>query len=489
MTFTSGFFAVFLLVTFALYYFPPFRNFQVYLLIISSMVLYGLFQPYQLLILTVSFIINIVSSYFAVHSPPERRKVFLITGITLNIALLVFYKYSATIFGWFETPAGSPTDFLLALVVPAGLSFQTFQGIGMLLDVYRKNEREGMLLVPVSFARHLRQTLLFKSFFPQLIAGPITRAPAFIPQIGRKQLAEIRWNRVFRYLITGYFLKMVVADNLQEFTFWIMYPFFLKQGAVALVTILFGYSCQIFADFAGYSLIAIGLGHLFGYSLPENFNFPYVASSVKEFWTRWHISLSTWLRDYLFLPVAYSVSRKLPGNSYLGIKTENIIYSVATMVTFFICGVWHGSGIGFMIWGLLFGIAMVFERFWNIWLKKVFGKGLKKRPVVMTRNFTGWIISFSFVSILWLFFRLPEPGQVRGYLTCLFGNEQPNDYKLIISIIMFSLPVILYHLYHLFSTGSLIRRIRPYSFLFYGIMLFFIILNSGPSGQFIYFQF
>ena len=163
----------------------------------------------------------------------------------------------------------------------------------------KKSENTESTIVHSNVGKHWIDTIFYVSFFPQLVAGPIVKANEFMPQIKKKFFGGVDWQYCFRHLVLGYFLKMVVADNLKDWTYWIEYPFFLTKSSVDLVVMLFGYSMQIFADFAGYSLIAIGVAGLFGYMLPQNFNFPYIADSFSDFWRRWHISLSTWLRDYL----------------------------------------------------------------------------------------------------------------------------------------------------------------------------------------------
>ena len=157
------------------------------------------------------------------------------------------------------------------------------------MDVYTNKNNDASTTISNSLLKHGTQTLFFISFFPQLVAGPIVKAREFFPQITTKFLRDVQWERAFKGIVLGYFLKMVVADNLKDYTFWIEFPYFNNMSTTALVVMLLGYSFQIFADFAGYSLIAIGISRLFGYDIPENFNFPYISTSFKNFWGRWHI--------------------------------------------------------------------------------------------------------------------------------------------------------------------------------------------------------
>lgn len=206
-----------------------------------------------------------------------------------------------------------------------------------MLDVFREKKSNSKRIVPASLREHAGRTILFISFFPHLIAGPILKANDFYPQISHKKFNQINWERSFKTLVLGYFFKMVVADNLMDFTSSIIYPEY--QSSLTLLAMLFGYSFQIFADFAGYSLIAIGLAKLFGYNLMENFNFPYISSSFKEFWKRWHISLSTFLMEYLYFPLGGN--RKGKVRTYINIMTTMILG-----------GLWHGAA-----WSLPYGVA------------------------------------------------------------------------------------------------------------------------------------
>ncbi|MFN9911764.1 MAG: MBOAT family O-acyltransferase, partial [Pirellulaceae bacterium] len=219
--------------------------------------------------------------------------------------------------------------------------FYTFHGISLLVDVFRGRNLETFER-DKSLYRHLADTLLYLVFFPQLIAGPIIKAKEFYPQVTLKSIRQVDYQGSVRLLILGLFLKTVVADNLSEQTFWIAYPYFLGKSSADLLLLLYGYSAQIFADFAGYSLIAIGLARLLGYQLPDNFHFPYLASSIGEFWRRWHISLSSWLCDYLYIP--------LGGNQKGAVRTYfNLI------IVMFLGGLWHGAAWSFAIWGLWHG--------------------------------------------------------------------------------------------------------------------------------------
>jgi len=227
--------------------------------------------------------INIISSYFVVYGAKRYKKLFAICGVVLNLSILIFFKYSPLFAKTFFYESSSFGDFLLTIPLPIGISFFTFQGISLVVDVYREKYFDNRDIVPKSFFDHSKRVLFFKGFFPQLISGPIVKAHDFMPQIKTKYFSEINWESAFKSLITGYFLKMVVADNLKDFTYWIVFPYFQNQSTLTLISMLFGYSCQIFADFAGYSLIAIGLAKLFGYNLMTISIFHIFLNHLKSF--------------------------------------------------------------------------------------------------------------------------------------------------------------------------------------------------------------
>ncbi|WP_317171824.1 MBOAT family O-acyltransferase [Spirosoma validum] len=396
-----------------------------------------------------------------------HQKRIATVGVVVNLGLLAFFKYGQLIGSFFIRPA-TTESFLLSVPLPIGISFFTFEGISLLVDVYRGNVDERKHLVSPSVLDHCKRTLLFISFFPHLIAGPILKAHDFLPQIHVKTLGQINVQRCFRLLVTGYFLKMVVADNLKDFTFWIAYPYFQSYSSVNLLVMLFGYSCQIFADFAGYSLIAIGLASLFGYEFNPNFNFPYIATSFKDFWKRWHISLSTFLMEYLYIPLGGN--RKGELRTYLNL-----------LITMFLGGLWHGAAWSYAIWGLAHGLALAVERF------------LSPRFALPNRamfRFASGALVFGFVSLAWLLFKLPNFSHVMGYFSSIAKNKtMAPDFLQIFQILLYSSPVVLYHAHYLFKYSQQRVQVVFPSYVYYAVMLFFIALNSGNSGDFIYFQF
>lgn len=517
MLFNTWTFLVFLTVTFASYYFLPWPGrhrvwWQIGLLTVASYVFYAWHTPWLVIILAASTWINAYVTLRLVRSgtPPEVRKNWVTFAILANLGVLIFFKYTSLVVGTFLPHSWwSHWGFdLTQIPLPVGISFFTFQGISLVVDVYRKPEvvlgqpgvrgwelgvgkKDEISNQPVTDIRDKRSTLdarplslffkvaFFKAFFPQLVAGPIVKAHEFMHQIGAKTLSSVEWDDAVKKLILGFFLKMVVADNLREATAWLHYPEFVGKPALVLILMLYGFSFQIFADFAGYSLIAMGLARLFGYQLPINFNFPYISRSITEFWRRWHISLSTWLREYLYIP--------LGGNRKGALRTYANLFLVMLLG-----GLWHGAAWSFMIWGGAHGVCLALERLMGV---KVEGEKVGKRGhglLVTARIF----LIFNLVSFLWLLFQLTDIRHVGSYFKEVAAFRSGNSPQIMFAVLFFGFPVIIYHIWGM---------IRPYYWeefsvktprlaaLFtkgaYAILLFLIIVNSGSSGSFLYFQF
>ena len=469
MNYTDGVFLLFFLATFFLYYLLRSGRSQVGLLIVASLFFYAWESPPLLLVFLTSWLITSLSSYGVLVAGNARRaKLFATVGVVSNLALLGFFKYKFLFLDGFSDLARQPPtslgDWLILAPLPIGISFYTFHGISLLVDVYRGNKAFSAT-TERGIAKHLADTLLYLVFFPQLIAGPIIKAKDFYPQVSRKRFTEIEFEACFRILVLGYFLKSVIADNLGEQTFWISYPYFQWRSSGDLLIMLYGYSAQIFADFAGYSLIAIGLAKLLGYRLPDNFNFPYLASSVSDFWRRWHISLSSWLRDYLYIPLGGSQNGVF--RTYLNL-----------VIVMFLGGLWHGAAWSFAVWGLWHGLGLVLERPW-------LGSGFMQStrwPALVIRIF----VVFNFVTLGWLFFKLQNFSEAWLYLTTLLHSDVSGVTKPVAFFIaVYGSCVAAYH-----ASSLLGKRIpRLARDLACGAMLFLIVTNAGPSRPFIYFQF
>ncbi len=472
MLFNSFEFLVLLLVTFAVYYLPGIRKVQVWVLIASSLVFYA-YSNWQLLLLFITSVaINVTASYGVVHGEQSRRKLYATLGVIFNTLVLIFFKYGKLLAVTFFPEDNGIGQFLVQLPLPLGISFYTFEGISLVVDAYKGRDIEKYrALVPKMLTSHVRNTTFFVAFFPHLISGPILKAHDFIPQIKEKLFTNIAWGAVFRAVVVGYFLKMVIADNIKEHTFWIEYPYFESQSATVLWAMLLGYSMQIFADFAGYSLIAIGLGHLFGYRLPDNFNYPYISKSFKEFWKRWHISLSSFLMEYLYFPMGGN--RKGKFRTYFNL-----------MMVMFLGGLWHGAAWSYAIWGLTHGLALALERFLGEYIK------LPENGIVGVLRMIG---VFFVVTLAWLLFKLTKIEHAFSYFYHMYANMSFSTSSLgwltVMCIVLYSIPVLMYYWWYLIREGAFARALRRYDYVGYGIMVFLILTSSGPSGDFIYFQF
>jgi alginate O-acetyltransferase complex protein AlgI len=454
MTFTSWQFGVFVAVVFAVYYLPLFRAFQVQWLVLASLVFYGYGQPQLLPLLAVA----VFGTYLFLTLALRNRRLWLPVGIAFNLALLAFFKYKFL----FIDPGSSSlsgvgaVEFLLRLPLPIGISFFVFHNISLLVDLTR---RQGP-------PPDLPSVFLYIIFFPQLVSGPITRAEMFMPQIVPKYLGDVVFVEAAKWVLTGFFFKLYVANNLNEMTSYMDFPLYETLQTQDRWLLVFLYSYQIYADFFGYSAIAIGLALLFGYRLPVNFNLPYISKSFSEFWTRWHISLSSWLRTYLYIP--------LGGNRHGTLRTcLNLMFVMG------LGGLWHGAGPSYLMWGLLHGVLLVIER-----------PLLAPLELINSALFRAARVCFIFfcVSMLWIFFKLPNFDHAVSYLTGMFtASTNPNPPKLFYSLaLLYSLPVIVQH----FISGGVfertLRRAEPY---LYGSMAALMYLEAGPETSFIYFQF
>jgi len=474
---------VFLLLATACVYFGLCRSesHQIYTLIVASLLFYSYGQASLVLLLVLSIVINTVACYkIESASSKQGSRIWATVGIVVNLGILALFKYAGLFAGMlWSTPeqAGGMGAWLVQLPLPIGISFYTFQGISLLADTFsgdfkQGNRRKGWF---TSF----RDSFFFISFFPQLVAGPVVKAKQFIPQIGQKQWRSIDKHLLLHCLITGYFLKMVVADNLKDQTFWIQFPYFENRSSIDLLIMLLSYSAQIFADFAGYSLIAIGAAALFGYTLPKNFNFPYISRSIAEFWRRWHISLSSWLREYLYFP--------LGGNRMGEARTYFNL-----MVVMFLGGLWHGAAWSFAVWGLWHGVGLALERAAGNMLKSGTGNRVVHKPnrlLSLCVDLGRWVAVFLFVSFGWLLFKLTDINEAFLYLASIRLNidKSLNLPSILTSFILIT-PVVIYHGLYLVSSGDK-KKLAGVSGYFYGAMLFLILFNAGSSEAFVYFQF
>jgi alginate O-acetyltransferase complex protein AlgI len=352
MLFNSWDFLVFMIILVPLYYMPRVSaGWQLGVLLVASCIFYAWENPWLLALLGASSTLSVYTAQqiaarlrgpaqsmsIAKHARDYARR-WLWFGVSVNCMTLLVFKYAPLLSSlpprWMLPQ--SATEYATSIPLPVGISFYTFQGISLIVDTWRgdlpTDTTASLAARGVGRLASFRDATFYLLFFPQLVAGPIVKAHDFLPQIGRKRFRDIDWILVRRAMVTGFFLKMFVADNLAEQTV----PLALgtagemSMGSLNLMSLVYAYSMQIFADFAGYSLIAVGLSALFGYRLAANFNFPYLATSVTDFWRRWHISLSSWLREYLYIP--------LGGNRLGELRTYANLF-----IVMFLGGLWHGA--------------------------------------------------------------------------------------------------------------------------------------------------
>jgi alginate O-acetyltransferase complex protein AlgI len=388
MLFNSLLFIVFFTVVVILYWIIPGR-YRWILLILASFFFYGVYIPAYTAILAGSVLMNYgFGRWIGKTESDLKRKQLLIWGIVLNIGMLGIFKYANEFITIFDFN-------LKQVIMPLGISFFTFTNLSYLIEVKRRKWEPEM---------HLGYFTVFVTFFPKLIQGPIERPQTFMSQVREPRMFDYdRAVSGLRLILWGFFKKLVIADRL-ALAVNPVYDNPQNYTGPAIVIATTFYSIQIYADFSGYIDIARGCGRLLGFELLKNFNIPYAAKSIKDFWTRWHITLSTWLRDYIFLPVAYSLSRSLKKERYLGIRTDKIIYSIAITITFVLCGLWHGVGWTFLAWGSLYAIYLVIGHLTERSKKRLYKRsGIIK--IAWLFNSLQVVITFALVTLAWVFFR------------------------------------------------------------------------------------
>ncbi len=391
MLFPTLTFGLFFLVVFALVWSAPSNEWRKLLLLVASWYFYGAWDWRFVPLLIFSAIGNWAVARGLEHpSFVDRRKALLLGGVALNLLVLGFFKY----FDFFTEQLASTLTMLgfardipaLQIVLPIGISFFTFQGISYVVDVYRGR-------VP---AARLLDILLLMSFFPHLVAGPIVRAADLVPQFQDKpKLDRSMVSMALLLIVWGLFKKAVVASELAVNFVDPVFADPAAHSAFDLLVAAYGYAVQIYCDFSAYSDMAIGLAALFGYRFPRNFNQPYRALSLQDFWRRWHMSLSQWLRDYLYIE-ALGGSRGGAGKTYRNL-----------MLTMVLGGLWHGANWTFVIWGSIHGGALAIERYWG-------GRRSPERKALP--DWAKLLITFHIVLLAWIFFRAPSFGDAMAYL-------------------------------------------------------------------------
>ena len=479
MLFNSLQFALFLPIVFALYWALP-HKFRWLILLIASCWFYMSGNAKYIIFLATATLISYTSAILMEKQESiKKKKLILAVAAVLCLGVLFMLKY----FNFFSTSLSKmcsafsiklqPTT--LKLLLPVGLSFYTFQTVGYLIDVYRGK---------IKAEHHLGYYALFVSFFPQISSGPIGRAPDLLPQYKAEKNFDYS-TAVYglRLMLWGFFKKLVVADNLAYYVDMVYTDLPNKQG-FCLVLAAFFYSIQIYCDFSGYTDIARGTAKLFGINLMENFKSPYYSSSIREFWSRWHISLSTWFRDYVYIP--------LGGN-----RVSRFRNSLNLMVTFLLSGLWHGADWSFLLWGGVHGLAQVAE------------KRLTGPPNANGKNrFTALktICVFVFATLAWVFFRadsvkdafyvfshaLNGISDMRTYIGSGMLNIGLDKVTLLWKSFLYFVPIALFDAFSL-KTDLISGMSRLKAYQRHGIYIVLIILitvfHAYGNTSFVYFQF
>ncbi len=413
MLFCSQQFLLFFVVVFSIYWSLPGPRLRVWFLLAASFYFYARWNPWLAALIGASTALDyVLARGMEAAATPRRRKLLLAVSLTANLGLLCCFKY-ANFFLQSLTQAlraaGCPASLpLLEVILPIGISFYTFEAINYTVDVYRGRVRA---------ERNLAHFMLFITFFPHLVAGPIVRARDFLPQIARPKRWD--WARLHlgaQLFLLGLFKKLAIADRMPLWTDGVFANPQLHNTGAAWLAVL-AYALQIYCDFSGYSDMALGSAHLLGYKLARNFDLPYLSANVAEFWRRWHISLSSWLRDYLFIP--------LGGSRGSGRRTNRNL-----LLTMTLGGLWHGASWTFVAWGGLHGLLLIVHRTFRDWCVR--------RP-----RLDGWLrtppghalrilATFLTVSLCWVFFRATTFGKAAELLGRLvvphsgLGSQQHN---------------------------------------------------------------
>ncbi|GAB4139513.1 MAG: MBOAT family protein [Ignavibacteriales bacterium] len=454
------------------------KNARILLLLFFSLYFYYKASGIYFLLLIASALINFGFGKFIFESKTQSvKRLLLIVNIILNIGLLGYFKYTnffIQIINDLKLGTFDPIDIFL----PLGISFYTFKAMNYVLDIY---------LEAMEPTKSLRDFSLFVFFFPNILAGPIDRASQFIPQIEQNELVISREDigKALLLIMSGLIKKVVIADYLSLNFVDRVFDSPLRFTGVENLFALYGYGLQIYCDFSGYSDIAIGISLLLGFKLMDNFNSPYQATSIADFWRRWHISLSSWLLDYLFRPIQMKFrDLKMFGNV------------IAILVTFVLCGLWHGASWMFVFWGLLHGFYMSVSLF----LQKPKRKLYQKLGILNSRTLKVFqvIITFHLLAISWVFFRVKTFSEGMDIFNQIYNFF---DYKIIPQFIegytpSFILIVVGYFIHFLprsleDKTANFLARVHP---VFQALILTFVIwlaaqIRSAELQPFIYFQF
>jgi len=462
MLFNSLLFLAFFVVITITYYLLPHKLRWMWLLAASSY-FYMYFKPVYILIILFTIIVDYCAGILIEKAKGNNRRFYLILSLVTNIGVLAFYKYFNFLAGNLNLLSGAfhgPQLPLLDFILPIGLSFHTFQAMSYTIEVYRGNQ-------PAE--RHFGLYALYVMFYPQMVAGPIERPQHILPQLHR--VNNFRSGNLITglfFMAMGLFKKVVIADRLGLY----VDPVFTNphgHSALELLVATYFFAFQIYCDFSGYSDIAIGTALVLGIELMQNFNFPYLASNISDFWKRWHISLSTWFRDYLYIP--------LGGN-----RINFSVTCINLLIVFMISGLWHGANWKYLVWGLIHGLLLVAYQLLNKFNIRI--KGF---------TFLKWLVTFNLVCLAWVFFRAGTVTDAFYILNKIFSGISLT-YSAGSLMSVHELWYCAFIIIALLLGERYLRKAKEYSntsklLLIGGLALACYFLGIFNEAQFIYFQF
>lgn len=481
MLFNSLFFLfVFFPLVTGIYYFLPYKL-RWFWLLSASCYFYMSFIPQYILILAFTITIDYFAGLFIARLSGRKKKYFLILSILSNIGMLFVFKY----FNFFNANFSALATLIhwnysiknLALILPIGLSFHTFQSLSYIVEVYRGKQKA---------ERNFGIFALYVMFYPQLVAGPIERPQNLLHQFREEHRFEIdRFMSGLRLIIWGLFKKVVIADRVSFFANQIFNNLHNYTGAHFLLATFF-FTFQIYCDFSGYSDMARGLARTLGFELMVNFNAPYFSKSISEFWRRWHISLSSWFRDYVYIPLG-------------GSRVSNFRWQFNLFLTFLLSGIWHGANWTYVIWGGLNGFYLVFS-IWTEKLRSRLTKLLKLQDTIFQKIYQT-VFTFFLIFLSWIFFRAQSLQDAKYILKQIWlngynlGSLRPylgqNYYSLLIAFSAIGfLMIVDYFIFNSQRFAKLRRTSWPLQVVAYSLaVLVIMLLGRFTNEQFIYFQF
>ncbi len=442
------------------------NNYRWIFITISSFIFYGWWDWRFVFLIIFSGLIDYLAGLY-IKKQPKYKKVFLSLSLLGNIGTLVIFKYSRffaenfdklfNYFGYDINLQNNIPEFMM--ILPVGISFYTFQSMSYTIDIYRGR------LNPTKNIFHFFSYL---ALFPQLVAGPIVRAKDLLPQLKRiKKISSIEsWNG-FKLIIIGFFKKVVLADNIADMVNRAFNDINQSQSALFWWLAVTGFAFQIYFDFSGYSDIARGLAKWMGLNFRVNFNHPYISKSLREFWNRWHISLSTWFKDYVYIPLGGSRKGKIRSH-------------INAWITMIVSGFWHGASWTFVIWGALHAFFLSLERIIK----------LQKIPVI---KYLSYLIVMFEVLIAWVFFRADSFSQAILIIKKMLSTNFTTNFNINLNSLFYVIIGILIELWFLFGINKIKlfnKKIRRnIDFIYIIILIIVIILFRGKGQEFIYFQF